>query len=302
MTTRQKIAICTALLIALVAFSLLFVTSKNGKHSAIASENKGHTISHDRTCRYKFVSWNLENFGRSKTDAALQLMVQVLRDADIVAIQEVNAGNEFGVGKVGEMVDMLKNTGADWDYIVSDPTLPHSLSTERYAYLLKKSTTKFSRRDGYLVEELRYSIEREPYMLRVRTKDDKEIALFTMHAVPTAKHPLREVQTINGSSVISSQQVAIFSGDFNLGWKDTDPVFLPMGYSGHIRERTSLKSKFQGNGYLSHQYDNIYTKGLKVCASGVIDFVQDHFSPVTEASLQQARKVSDHLPVYIMFE
>ena len=47
--------------------------------------------------------------------------------------------------------------------------------------------------------------------------------------------------------------------------------------------------------------DRADTVGVHVCESGVIDFVSSKFSPVTNESLKEARKISDHLPVYIRF-
>lgn len=255
------------------------------------------------TCPYLFVSWNLENFGRSKSPETIALMAKVLRNADIVAVQEVNAGGNFGAQTVASLADSLSRLGANWDYIVSNKTQPASPGAERYGYFLKKNTVTFSRDSAHLVSELETQIDREPFALTVTLSKEPSLQLFTIHTVPTKKGPEQEVEALLLSHEVTNASRGIFAGDFNLPATKTDKLFESMGYKGAIREKTSLKEKLDVNGgYRFHQYDNIYTKGVTVCESGVIDFVGDNFSPVTDESLQVARKVSDHLPVYIRFK
>jgi deoxyribonuclease-1-like protein len=40
----------------------------------------------------KLLSWNLENFGKSKSQETISYIANTLRDYDIIAIQEVVAG------------------------------------------------------------------------------------------------------------------------------------------------------------------------------------------------------------------
>lgn len=40
----------------------------------------------------KISSWNLQNFGKTKTEAEINFMANTLKDFDVVAIQEVVAG------------------------------------------------------------------------------------------------------------------------------------------------------------------------------------------------------------------
>ena len=72
------------------------------------------------------MSWNIANFGKSRSDDQIAFMAGVLRNADIVAVQEVTAGKDAGVQAVAKLADALSRTGAKWDYIVSDPTAPAS--------------------------------------------------------------------------------------------------------------------------------------------------------------------------------
>ncbi len=256
-------------------------------------------------CPHTFISWNGGNFGKKKTDEDIALMAKILAHADIIALQEVTAGKNVGAQTVGRLVDALKRMGSDWDYVVSDPTEPPSLEVERYAYLIKKHVAAFDRDDAVLVKSLRNPIEREPYTLLFHPKTGMPFRIFTIHTVPTAKGPIREVSALVEAEEVKKADRAIVAGDFNLGPAKTDPLFTEIGYTGHIHELTSLRLKLKNGQYRKEQYDNIYTKGIKVCSSGVIDFVKNHFATgdksVDQDALDRAHRDSDHLPVFITF-
>jgi endonuclease/exonuclease/phosphatase family metal-dependent hydrolase len=260
------------------------------------------------------VSWNLGNFGKSKTDEVIKKIAQVLKskNADILAIQEVTAGKGFGAKKVSDLaMELTNSTGEGWDYVVSDPTLPTSPGVERYAYVFKKAKVSVNHDKVQLLSELQDQIDREPYYgtfsFKNKSSQSKlDVMMFSIHTVPTAKNPKLEVETLPSSATLQKIQKenlpAIFSGDFNLGPDATDPTFVTLGFKGTIKQKTSLKQKVTATGeYLFHQYDNVYVKNIRVCGSGVIDFVQMLYLPVTDESLVQARTVSDHLPVYVNF-
>jgi endonuclease/exonuclease/phosphatase family metal-dependent hydrolase len=255
-----------------------------------------------KACPYLFVSWNLENFGEKKSEEAIEVIAQVLRDADIVALQEVTAGKLFGARAVTKLSSTMSRKGADFDYLISSPTVPASPGVERYAFLFKKSTITTNNDKAHLVYELEEAIDREPYAAEFTLKHGGTIMAYTIHTVPTAKDPVKEVEALPQSKELQGANVAIFSSDFNLGKRATDPTFKQLGFTGYISELTSLKMKVSSGRYLTKQYDNIYGKGIHVCSSGTINFVEKFFSPVTDESLKKAREVSDHLPVFITFD
>ena len=89
----------------------------------------------------KIVSWNIQNFGRSKmsNDSVMVFISEVVKGYDIVAIQEVSV-SEFGSQAVAKLDDLLDRSGTSWDYIISDATSGEG--SERYAYLFKKDRVK----------------------------------------------------------------------------------------------------------------------------------------------------------------
>lgn len=305
----NKHALVFVLLLAIIGAILIWYGSSHTHRQTTALKETHIAQSGTKTpqgppnnaCPYTFVSWNLANFGRSKTDEDISVMARVLSSADIVAIQEVTAGKDFGVQAVAKLALALGRTGAAWDYIVSDPTLPPSAGVERYAFLWKQHTLSIDRDAAHLVSELQDAIDREPFTLLFRLKKAPAVSIFTIHTVPTAKGPIDEVEALSSAKELANASRAILAGDFNLGAKKTDPLMARIGFIGHIVEQTSLKKTVRSGGYTLYQYDNIYTKGVAVCTSGVIDFVEAHFSPVTDDSLSRARRVSDHLPVFATF-
>jgi intracellular sulfur oxidation DsrE/DsrF family protein len=68
----------------------------------------------------KLISWNIANFGQSKSDKTIHYIANYLRDYDIIAVQVV--AGYGGVQAVARLSDELNRTGSKWDYIISDPT------------------------------------------------------------------------------------------------------------------------------------------------------------------------------------
>lgn len=281
----------------LFVYALLMITFDDASQRA---EPLADTADH--SCPFLFVSWNGHDIGRSKSSDDIAYMARTVREADIVALQEVVAGKGFGAQTVAALAAELSKDGDIWDYVISDPTQPKSPGVERYAYLIK-STVSFSRRSAILHAEVGVAIDREPYSFIGTFGVDTSIEFLSFHAVPKSKSPQQEVESAITMPDLINMPRVIFAGDFNLNRKVTDPLFAPLGYIGHITQETTLKQTVTSAGdYTSHQYDNIYTKGIKVCESGVIDFVTEYFSPIDTMSLTAAREISDHLPVYIRFK
>jgi endonuclease/exonuclease/phosphatase family metal-dependent hydrolase len=91
----------------------------------------------------------------------------------------------------------------------------------------------------------------------------------------------------------------ILAGDFNVN--ESDKVFDLLKSAGNSpaikNQKTTLKRICEGNSYLNYAIDNVfYSKEIFNLDGGVIDFVEKC------ENLLQARKLSDHLPVYLDFK
>jgi endonuclease/exonuclease/phosphatase family metal-dependent hydrolase len=89
----------------------------------------------------KLLSWNLQNFGKSKSKSEIAFIANTVKYFDIIAIQEVVAGYG-GAQALAKLADELNRKGSKWDYVISDPTTNIAYKTERYAFIWKTANLK----------------------------------------------------------------------------------------------------------------------------------------------------------------
>lgn len=240
------------------------------------------------TSSLKIVSWNIQNFGKSKSDDEIFYISTKIKKFDIVAIQEVSTSN-FGSQAIAKLDDYLDKTGSKWDYVVSDKTTGNG--SERYAYLYKTSRVKLKEKPS-LEKSLQDSINREPFKA-VFIFRGKEFYLFNIHLVPKDKNPQDEAKKLSELPKIYKDKRIIIMGDFNLpgnhsGFDGLRKLGLKVGLS----KKTSLKSKESDNP-MNMEYDNFFvSNNIKLVESDVIYFYKDF------KTLKEARSISDHCPIY----
>jgi endonuclease/exonuclease/phosphatase family metal-dependent hydrolase len=242
-------------------------------------------------------SWNIQNFGRSKSPETLDFIAKTLQSFDIIAIEEVVAG-DGGAPAVAKLADLMNRKGKSWDYCISQPTSTKGRKSERYAYIWNKSKIA---RVGEAWLERKYSgeIEREPYMATFR-KDGKSFTMACFHAVPKSSAPETEIKYFKYIPGVYPSLNLIFCGDFNC--PQSHSVFTPlkkMGYSPALRnQKTTLRDKCLNGDCLASEYDNFfYNHGrVKALEAGIV-----HFYHSFEA-IRDAKKISDHLPVKLTFD
>jgi deoxyribonuclease-1-like protein len=244
----------------------------------------------------KLLSWNLENFGKSKSDYEIEFIAKILNDFDIVAIQEVVAGNG-GALAIARLTEALNRKGTKWDYRISDPTSSSNYKTERYAFLWKTNSLKLKDKP-WLEKKYHLEIDREPYFATFEI-NRKNITIATFHAITKSKKPETEIKYFKLLPREYPTLNLLFAGDFNC--PQSHSVFMPlkkMGFAPILRnQKTSLKTKPKGDNYLASEYDNIFykTSSINYIKSDVILFYKKFIS------LKEARKVSDHIPIWFEF-
>jgi deoxyribonuclease-1-like protein len=245
--------------------------------------------------RIRLVTWNLYNFGRTKDDQEIAVAAQTLRDADLVAVQEV-VTSPPGAQAIGKLDRELDRTGAAWDYRISRATT--GPGTEKYAFLWKPSRLRLMGR-AWLEASLADSLDREPYLARFEhRKSGHTLLVASLHAVPTSKDPGHEIALLDRLHWQYETDHVVLVGDFNLD--EDDAAFddlRGLGYAAVLDDQpTSLRRKRRDGpaGHLASEYDNIFyeTAPFRQPRGGVLDFTP-RFS-----SLKEARSLSDHLPVY----
>jgi len=246
------------------------------------------------------VSWNIRDFGGSKDDTEIKQIAQVVRDFDIVAIQEVVAKNPKGAQAVARLADALNRMGVKWDYRISDPTQsPSVYKRERYAFLWKTASVKLLS-VPYLDSNLATVCDREPYVGLFQAKNmDAPFYLVNFHSRRYDAQPEEEIMHfIKYPDRLQSNRV-IIAGDFNLDEKHRVwDKFYSRGFKNAlINTKTTLKVKCKFGAYRNHPIDNIYaTNGVSFSQMGSIDIVKNC------ENLKMARTLSDHLPVFIEFQ
>jgi deoxyribonuclease-1-like protein len=244
----------------------------------------------------KLLSWNLENFGKSKSKIEIAFMAETVREYDIIAIQEVVAGYG-GAQAVAKLAAELNRKGTKWDYVISEPTSGSPYHKERYAFIWKTSKLKLIG-SAWLEKTFHLEIEREPFYCTFQY-NNKKFTLVNFHAIPKSKQPEREIKYLKKLADKYSSLNLIFVGDFNCPQSNT--VFNPLkkiGYKSILAgQKTSLKQKCKNNVCLASEYDNMYYKNTKTrnINSGIIPFYKKFYS------LKEARKISDHIPIWFEF-
>lgn len=242
----------------------------------------------------KTLSWNLENFGKSKSDSTITFVANTIKDYEIVAIQEVVAGYG-GAQTIAKLANELNRKGAKWDYIISDPTSSSAYKTERYAFLWKTSRVKLIGKP-WLERKYHLEIDREPYYATFEY-NGKQITLANFHSITKSKQPETEIKYFKFLPAEYPNLNLIFMGDFNCPQSHT--VFNPlrkMGYKNVFKnQKTSLKKDCDGNNCLASEFDNIWYNEAKVRIknSEVLLFYQSF------TNLKEAREISDHIPITV---
>jgi len=244
----------------------------------------------------KILSWNIENFGKSKSTAELNFIANTVLDYDIIAIQEVVAGYG-GAQAIAKLSAILNEKGSKWNYTISDPTSSSSYKTERYAFIWKTNKVKL-KGNPWLEKKYHLEIDREPYFATFEI-NKKAITLVNYHAITKNKQPETEIKYFKFLPAEYSTLNLVFMGDFNCPQSHT--VFNPLKKSGYTtilqNQKTSLKQNCKNNSCLASEFDNIFYKAsfLNYKNSGIISFYK------TFNSLQEARKISDHIPIWFEF-
>ena len=239
------------------------------------------------------ISWNIQDFGRTKNEQEIEAIANIVRDSDIIAIQEVVAG--FGGAQaVAQLADELNRKGAKWDYVISNPTKSPKYVVERYAFIWKNKHIKIKNR-GSLITELAPVVDREPFKMDFYF-NDKKITILNYHSRPHNKNPEAEIKPILNYIVKNIKNPVLLAGDFNT--KSDNEVFSDFKNSGFKTSlkniKTTLKRKCKNDNYLNYAIDNIFlSKHFSKIEAKTIDFVKYC------DNLENARKLSDHLPVYL---
>lgn len=242
-------------------------------------------------------SWNLQDFGATKSNAEIDFIANTVKDYDVLAIQEVVAKDSGGARAVARLSATLNRKGSKWNYTISDITSGSAYKAERYAFIWKTSKLAIVGK-GWLEKKYNIEIDREPYFVTFKSKG-KLFTLVNFHAITQSKQPQTEIKYFKLLPGEYPDKNLIFCGDFNCPQSNT--VFNPlksMGYKpSFIGQKTSLKERYINNDCLASEFDNMFynTSKITFLKSGVVYFYKSF------STIKEARCISDHIPIYFQF-
>ena len=245
----------------------------------------------------KVATWNLKDFGVSKTEVEVKFISTILKDFDVIAIQEVVVSEE-GVQAVRRLKNSMNCNGQKWECVISNPTSGNSYKSERYAFIWNVNRVK-KEGGAWLEKNFDSLIDREPFY-QTFNFNGKAFTLVNYHAITKSMQPETEIKYFKYLPEEYKDLNLIFCGDFNC--PQSHSVFNPLKSDGYMpvitNQKTTLRQKCISSDCLASEFDNIFynTKKVIFTKSGVVHFYR-FFS-----SLKIAHNISDHLPVYFYFE
>ena len=114
----------------------------------------------------RIASFNIQVFGESKLAKphVVEVLADVVRRFDVVAVQEVRAKNQ---SVVPQFLARVNAGGARYDYVIG-PRLGRSSSKEQYVFLFDTTRIEVDRRSVYTVPDRNDLLHREPMVARFR--------------------------------------------------------------------------------------------------------------------------------------
>lgn len=264
---------------------------------SLKSENIDITLSDSNQSQISICSWNLKDFGKTKSDSDIEFIANIVKVYDILSMQEVVAKDPGGAKAVARLSDALNRKGAKWDYTISNQTSGTSYKSERYAFIWKTSRVN-KMGDAWLEKQFSLEIDREPFFATFKF-NEKNFTLVNFHAITQSKQPETEIKYFKFLPAEYPDLNLIFGGDFNC--PESHSVFNPlksMGYKPVLtNQKTSLKKECVNDDCLKSAFDNFFYNDSKVSFgnSGVVHFYKSF------STFSAAENISDHIPVYFRF-
>ena len=247
-------------------------------------------------------SFNIQAFGKKKLEDpwVIERIAAVIRQFDVVAIQEVRAEDQTTVPR---LLQLINAKGAHYDYLLG-PRLGRSVSKEQYAYIYDTASVVSSPNAIYTIEDDADLLHREPLVARFVTRVPQNVrpfsfSLVNMHTdpddikteLPVMHTVLKGIRQFEYAS--AREDDVILLGDLNAGPKQ-------FGALGQMPGIFWTVDKEPTNTIRKSIYDNIiFDRGLTneyTGRSGVLDLC-DMFGIKTEDAL----RISDHFPIWAEF-
>lgn len=250
----------------------------------------------------RVATFNLRAFGEAKLrdQQAMEVLVAILRQFDLIAIQEVRAAQQDVLPRLIELL----NAGGQYQYDYAiGPRLGRTSSKEQYAFVFDTATIEIDRYQLYTVDDPDDLLHREPLVgwFRARAAPPQQAFTFSVVNVHTDPDEVeRELDVLDDvffqvrDDPRRGEDDVLMVGDFNARADRLRELGQIRGLVKVVGGQTPTNVRHTA------QYDNILLDGAATTEftgrGGVFDFLR-----AFNLTLEQALAVSDHLPVWAEF-
>lgn len=254
-------------------------------------------VKYDQICpktnqpNYVLISWNMGGLVSCRNKKSMNVIANILRDADIVVLQNVRSINGIKMN-IEELAKMLDTKDRNWDYITS-----RNVDGDRGDIAFLWDMGKVNINNVHMIRTSRscgHLMERAPVIGSfIFNKERFRIVSFVVSS--SNEKAQKEIGNYISCDRLNKDPLVAL-GNFNLPSRKVNPIFREYGFINQTDSKSTFLKDKSGGLFLHKAYNHIFTNNsIEVCRSGVLDFTG------TVDNLQEAKEISDHLPVFIIF-
>ncbi len=243
-------------------------------------------------------TFNIQVFGESKLGKpdVVQILVPIIRQFDIVAIQEVRTKSDEILPR---FLAAINADGSRYSYIIG-PRLGRTTSTEQYAFIFDTNRIEHDPSSVMTIQDPKDVLHREPFMARFRPRTAAPDRAFTFWLVNIHTDPDEVPQEVDAlADVFQVIQQARPDEDDVIILGDLNANAAQLGRLGKVPGMQWVVNGVPTNTLQTKAYDNIlFGASTREYTGrwGVMDMER-----IFGISRDQALRVSDHLPVWAEF-
>jgi endonuclease/exonuclease/phosphatase family metal-dependent hydrolase len=252
-----------------------------------------------RTDTIRVASFNIQVFGTSKLGKprVTNILAEVVRRCDVVAIQEVRAKSDDILPRFLEIVNA---TGRHYDYVIG-PRLGRTSSKEQYAFIFDTASIEIDRNALYTVADPDDLLHREPLVGWFRVRGPPTDEAFTFKLIDIHTDPDETKTELDALGDVyravrddgRGEDDVILLGDLNVDDRH-------LGRLGEVSQIMWVISGVPTNTRGDKHYDNILFSRAATTEftgrAGVFDLIREF-----NLTMEEALEVSDHMPVWAEF-
>lgn len=247
----------------------------------------------------RIATFNIQVFGESKLgdERVMDVLAQVARRFDVLAIQEVRAKSQDVLPR---FVELINADGRRYDFVIG-PRLGRTTSKEQYAFVYDTQTIEIDHSSLYTVDDPDDRLHREPLTAGFRARSADASQAFTFTLVNIHTDPDEVADELNALD-------DVFRAVRNDGRDEDDIILLGdlnaddthLGELARIPYLAVAVSGQPTNTRGTAQYDNVLFDARATAEftgrSGVLDLMKQF-----KLTQEEALAVSDHFPVWAEF-